>query len=289
MINALPPDEPLGPQRHARIASLIAQELGIQLTPSKRDMVEGRLRRCARVTGHASVRPFVDEVLEAGVKGEGWDEVVNALTTNKTDFFREPAHYDLLETRLAPELIRAHRGPRRPRLKLWSAAVSTGAELWSAGMVLGALALARGDFDFALLGTDVAPQVLAVARRAVYPNELLAPAPPALAARWLRRGSSPSTAGMVRIAPELRARAAFMRLNLMDPGYPVDRDVDVIFLRNVLIYFSREDQSAVVSRLVDHLRPGGYLILGHSEAHSGDDPRLEPVAPAVFRLAEGRA
>ena len=84
--------------------------------------------------------------------------------------------------------------------------------------------------------------------------------------------------------PELRRRARFERLNLMDPSYPMDRDVDVIFLRNVLIYFSRAQQSAVVSRLVDHLRPGGWLVLGHSEAPSGDDPRLEAIAPAVFRL-----
>ena len=152
-------------------------------------------------------------------------------------------------------------------------------------MVLADLLAQRNDFRFAILGTDISTSVLEQGVRAVYPAELIAPVPPAKQQRYLMHARKPGVRPEVRIVPELRRLVQFARLNLMDQSYPFDRDVDVIFLRNVLIYFDKADQEKVILRLVSHLRPGGYLILGHSESMIGTAVTMRQVAPAVFQKA----
>ncbi len=271
----------LGAAEFAGIAELIGREIGLQLSPAKREMVEGRLRKRVRALGVSDLAGYCRDLL----RGEGLEdeltELIDVLTTNKTDFFREPEHFRLLESRLVPDLLTAARRPRQ--LKIWSAACSTGAEAYTAAMVLADMQARGGRFEFAILGTDISTRVLEIARRAVYPEAFLGPVPERLRARWLMKGRAPASSGTMRVSQELRRRTRFGRMNLMDRSYPIDADVDVIFLRNVLIYFSREDQGAVISRMVDHLRPGGFLLLGHAEAMVGAGDAVEPVAPAVYR------
>ena len=210
--------------------------------------------------------------------------LIDCVTTNKTDFFREPSHFEFLRDVAVPQLT-ARQGGRPPQLKVWSAASSTGAEAYTAAMVLQDLVAAGKVARFSILGTDISTEVLREARTAIYPRAFVAPVPAAMQQRYLMR-SRDTREDVVRVTPELRRTVNFERLNLMDDSYPFDRDVDVILCRNVLIYFDKPTQQAVLSRLASHLRPGGYLMLGHSEsmAGSGVGP-LRQVVPTVYQAA----
>ncbi|WP_316358677.1 protein-glutamate O-methyltransferase [Devosia sp.] len=278
-------DDHLSLRDFKRIADLIGEEVGIKLPPTKRLMVEGRLRKRVRALGLPNLEAYGTYLFQQDGLAAEWPFLINAVTTNKTDFFREPEHFDLLAERLVPDLIELRRAERKPLLKIWSAASSTGAEVYTLAMVLADLVAQRQDFRFAILGTDISTSVLEQGVRAVYPAELIAPVPPAKQQRYLMHSRKPGIRPEVRIVPELRRLVRFARLNLMDATYPFDRDVDVIFLRNVLIYFDKADQEKVILRLVDHLRPGGYLILGHSESMIGTAVTMRQVAPAVFQKA----
>lgn len=278
-------DDHLSIRDFKRIADLIGEEVGIKLPPTKRLMVEGRLRKRVRALGLDNLDDYGAYLFQRGGLAAERPFLINAVTTNKTDFFREPEHFDLLEQRLVPDLIRLRQAERKPLLKIWSAASSTGAEVYTIAMVLADLLAQRQDFRFAILGTDISTAVLEQGVQAVYPAELIAPVPLAKQQRYLMHARKPGARPEVRIVPELRRLVQFARLNLMDTSYPFDRDVDIIFLRNVLIYFDKADQEKVILRLVSHLRPGGYLILGHSESMIGTAVTMRQVAPAVFQKA----
>lgn len=277
-------DDHLSVHDFQRIASLIGKEVGIKLPPTKRLMVEGRLRKRIRVLGLSSFDRYGDLLFrsEGGLEAE-LPFLVNAVTTNKTDFFREPEHFECMEKVLVPKLLEARRSERKPLLKVWSAASSTGAEAYSIAMLLADMVAQQRDFRFAVLGTDISSDVLDQGRRAVYPADQVVPVPPAMHSRYIMHARRPGLRPEVRIVPELRRLVRFERLNLMDAAYPFDKDVDIIFLRNVLIYFEKQDQAAVVTRLVNHLRPGGYLLLGHSESMIGTSVTMRQIAPAVFQ------
>lgn len=278
-------DDHLSLRDFTRIADLIGEEIGIKLPPGKRLMIEGRLRKRVRALGLANLSDYSAYLFNNdGLRAER-PYLINAVTTNKTDFFREPEHFDLIEQKLVPDLLKLRRNERQPLLKMWSAASSTGAEVYTLAMVLADLAAQRRDFRFSLLGTDISTTVLEQGVRAVYPIDQISPIPQAKAQRYLMYPRKSAARAEVRIVPELRRLVQFARLNLMDAAYPFDHDVDVIFLRNVLIYFEKADQSKVILRLVDHLRPGGYLLLGHSESMIGTSVTMRQVAPAVFQKA----
>jgi len=275
-------DDHLAEADFRRISALIAGQTGIKLPPAKRLMVEGRLRRRLRALDLPGFAAYGDYLFHQGGLDDELIFLINAVTTNKTDFFREPEHFELLHRRLVPELLSGRKN-HMPLLKIWSAASSTGAEPYTIAMVLADLAAQRRDFRFAVLATDISTDVLDAGRRAVYPAEQVAPVPPGMQQRYLMHARRAGVRPEIRIVPELRRLVRFDRLNLMDTSYPYDRDVDIIFLRNVLIYFEKRDQSAVISRLADHLRQGGYLILGHSESMIGTSITMRQVAPAVFQ------
>ncbi len=283
--NAATDDDHLTATDFQRISALIGEQVGIRLPPAKRLMVEGRLRKRIRSLQLANLRAYGDYLFrQEGLESE-LPFLINAVTTNKTDFFREPEHFELMEKLLVPDLLSRRTGERNPLLKIWSAASSTGAEAYTIAMVLADMAAQRRDFRFAVLGTDISTDVLEQGRRAVYPAEMIAPVPPGMQSRYLMFGRRPGPRPEVRIVPELRRSVQFQRLNLMSSSYSIDRDVDIIYLRNVLIYFEKSDQAAVISRLIEHLRPGGYLLLGHSESMVGTTITMRQVAPAVFQKA----
>ncbi len=265
-----------------RIAGLIEQEAGIKMPPGKQTMVEGRLRKRVRALGLDDFAAYCALLFEEGGLDRELTHLINAVTTNKTDFFREPEHFDFLVDTMVPTLL-AKRRETQPLLKIWSAASSNGAEAFTLAMVLSDLKAQRRDFRFSILGTDISTEVLAHGKRAVYSAEMIAPVPVEMQTRYVMRPRAPGARREVRIVPELRRVVNFLRLNLMDASYPFDTDVDVIFLRNVLIYFEKADQAAVIGRLLGHLRPGGYLVLGHSESMIGTDLAVRQVAPAVFQ------
>ncbi len=273
----------LGTADYNRIATLIGGLAGIKLPPAKHLMVEGRLRKRMRALGYANLTEYCRFLFDEGGLDSDLVHVIDAVTTNKTDFFREPEHFTCLEKNIVPSLLERRGGVQKAKLKLWSAASSSGAEAYTMAMVMADLAARTHAFDFAVLATDISTEVLAAGKRAVYPREMVSPVPPEMQRRYLMRGQGAAYSSVVRMVPELRRRVHFERLNLMDETYPFDRDVDVIFLRNVLIYFEKATQEAVVQRLVGHLRPGGFIILGHSESMIGSNLRFDQWSPGVFR------
>ncbi|WNJ89976.1 protein-glutamate O-methyltransferase [Bosea sp. 685] len=274
--------------RHfAAIVAVIETRVGIKLPQTKRTMVEGRLRKRVRALGLSGLAAYGAHLFEHGGLDGELVQLIDCVTTNKTDFFREPTHFEFLRDVAVPQLAQ-RQGPGPLNLKLWSAACSSGAEAYTAAMVLQDLAnadraKAGKELRFSILGTDISTEVLREARAAIYPRAFVAPVPAPMQQRYLMR-SKDSRLDLVRVAPELRRRVRFEHLNLMDDSYPFDRDVDVILCRNVLIYFDKPTQAAVLARLVSHLRPGGYLMLGHSESMAGSGiAGLKSVVPTVYQ------
>jgi chemotaxis protein methyltransferase CheR len=268
--------------RHFRnIAQLIEGQVGIKLPAGKRLMLEGRLQKRVRALNYSGVNEYVQNILDDGNLDSEMTHLIDAVTTNKTDFFREPSHFDFIRQKVLPDLVQAR---RRADLKIWSAACSTGMEAYTAAMVLDDAIRGGMRFRFRVLGTDISTAVLHVAKTAIYTSDVLAPVPAEFVKRYFLRSRNRAS-DEVRVVPELRRQTNFMRMNLMDGSYPVDRDVDLIFCRNVLIYFEKETQRKVVSQLCSHLRPGGYLLVGHSESmvHS-IVPGLKQVQPTIFRV-----
>lgn len=261
-----------------RLSKYVKSVSGIKMPDGKMTMLEGRLRRRVRATGNSTIGAYCEWLFSNDNLRSESEHLINAVTTNKTDFFREPRHFEYLQNTILPDMVRA--GTRR--LRAWSAACSTGAEPYTIAMLLDAFARDKQGPDYGILATDLDTEVLDAARRGVYAAEMVAPVPPALRSRYVMRARSPAR-DEVRIAPNLRATIGFARLNLMDERYPIGEPMNLIFCRNVLIYFDRETQGRVVSRLVNCLAPGGHLFLGHSETIAGFDLPLTPVANTVFR------
>ena len=277
-----PPSERLADRHFRSIVDLIQTQVGIQLPAAKRTMVEGRLRKRVRALDLDGIEAYGRHLFDEGHLEAELTQLIDCVTTNKTDFFREPAHFAFLRDEAVPSfLARSGRGPLK--LKLWSAAASTGAEAYTLAMVLDDMVRRGHNLAFSILGTDISTEVLAAAREGVYPNEMLQAVPPAFRQRYvLTPRDSARKEG--RIVPELRRHTRFQRLNLMDERYAFDRDVDVIFCRNVLIYFDKPTQRIVIERLAQHLRPGGYLVVGHSESMAGAGAAgLTQVASSIFQ------
>ena len=260
-----------------RLARYIYDYSGIKMPSSKRTMLEGRLRRRLRHTGHSTFDDYCDHLFrENGLERESVF-LIDAVTTNKTDFFREPRHFDYMASHVLPEYQAA--GQRR--IRAWSAACSTGAEPYTMAMVMQSFADERGGPDFQILGTDLSTEVLETALRGVYPNEVLGPVPAEMR-RWVMPARD-SRRREARIHPALRAKLSLARLNLMDDSYSAGDPFDLIMCRNVLIYFDKPTQAKVLKRLCDRLKRGGYLFIGHSESITGIELPLTTVANTVFR------
>ena len=241
------------------VRQLIAQYAGIKLSPQKRNMVYNRLQRRLRARGLASFGDYLELV-----QREGSDEreaFVNALTTNLTAFFREPHHFDML---LAHARERAAR--RGAPLRCWSSACSTGEEAWSIAMVLREAQCAGS-----VLGTDIDTDVLQTAQAGIYRMERAAALPTERLRKHFLRGSG-ANEGLVSIRPELRQLVRFGQLNLQSPVWPAQEGFDVIFCRNVVIYFDREVQRKLLARFAELLAPGGLLMVGHSESFPSAHP-----------------
>ena len=268
----------ISPRAFARIAAFIEGHAGIKMPQSKRLLVEGRLLRNVNSSPFGSIDEYCDHVLSGDANEAELRDLINALTTNKTDFFREPGHFDYIRSVILPLFVKEG----KTRVRCWSAAASTGMEAYTLAMVLADFVLHNAGPDFDILATDIDTKVLQEARRGIYPLPSLAPVPPQMQQRYVQRANEPARKEG-RIAPSLRRKIAFAQLNLMDSHYPVGDPMDIIMCRNVLIYFEKAVQEKVIARLCQKLRPGGYLLLGHSESIMGLDLPLETVGNTVFR------
>lgn len=266
----------------ARLSRLIHDQCGIKMPPHKKSMLEARLRKRLRSLGLASYEQYCDYLFGQGCADGELVHLIDVVTTNKTDFFREAKHFDYLTTVTLPCLKMSHDvGQHRP-LRVWSAGCSTGEEPYTLAMVLSEFAASNPGFDFSILATDISTRVLETARLAVYREEKVEPVPGALRKKYLLRSRDPEKS-LVRVVPELRAKVSFGRLNFMDEDFNFHEPFDIIFFRNVMIYFARNQQMELLQRFCDCLPSGRYLFTGHSESLHGMGLPVRLVAPAVYQ------
>jgi chemotaxis protein methyltransferase CheR len=273
---------PLSRKTFSRLAAFIHAELGIKMPELKMTMLQGRLQKRLRHLGMVSYDEYADYLLSAEGIDRELPHLTNAVTTNKTDFFREPNHFDILVREALPKLTRPHADGVKRNINVWSAACSTGEEPFTLAMVLSEFSERHPGFHFSILATDISTRVLEKAVTGIYAEECVQPVPIALRRKFFLKGKA-DRKGLVRIAPELRSMVKFKRLNLMDEDYGIREAIDVIFCRNVIIYFDRPTQEKVLNSLTRHLRPGGFIFMGHSETLNGIDLPVEPFALTVYR------
>ena len=260
-----------------RLSRFIESELGIRMPDTKRIMLESRLQKRIRHFGFPGFREYVDFVFSDEGRQSELINMIDAVTTNKTDFFREPDHFEFLVEKVLPAWIASNGGT----MSFWSAGCSTGEEPYTLAMVLEEFRSANPRFDYRIFASDLSTQVLEKAATAIYDEEKAAPIPMSYKKRYLLR-SKDSSRSQVRVKPELRAKVSFARINFMDASYPVEGKFDVVFCRNVIIYFERRIQEAILRKICGHIRSGGWLILGHSETLTGMDMPLKGVAPTIY-------
>ena len=259
-----------------RVCRLIRARAGISLSSSKQDLVYGRLTRRLRALGFRSFAHYLDQLDDPAAPE--WEHFTNALTTNLTSFFREKHHFDMLA-----DYLREHAG--HGPLRLWSAAASTGEEAYSIAITV-AQTLHRATDEVLILATDIDTSVLDKARVGIYPAERVDNLPADVCKRYLQRGKGVHE-GQVRVVERLRGMISFKRLNLLAESWPMRHKFDVVFLRNVLIYFDKSTQSALIEHLSRTIKPGGLLFIGHSESPHVDRRVLEPIGRTAYRVIGG--
>lgn len=263
------------------LGTFIEKEFGIQMPPIKRSLLQSRLARRVQALGLADYREYFRFVLS----DEGKDEFLlftDLVTTHETSFFRESKHFQILTDEVLPDKFTAHSVP----LRVLVAACASGEEAYTIAMVIHDFLSRRGvqKPEFEIEGLDISDQMVKLASRGVFVDSRLQKVPSSFKRQFLMRSKDPSK-NIHRVVPELRRHLYFHQGNLMGDMQLSRSAYDLVFCRNVLIYFNRANQMSVVKRLMDHLLPGGYLFLGHSETMVGSLLGLNSVHHGVFRRA----
>lgn len=264
-----------------RLSSYVTREYGIKLPLTKRSMLESRLNKKVKSLGMDNYKQFLDFIFSDAGKNGDLFHVIDLITTNKTDFFREPEHFRFLAS---THLAKWTQTEGRRNMNVWSAGCSSGEEPYTIVMVMEEFKKRNPHFSYSLLGSDVSIRMIQTAFKGMYTADRIAALPIELKrAYFLRSKTQPD---LVRVKPEYRKRIIYKRINFMDSGYGLlKNDYDIIFCRNVLIYFDKATQERVIRKFISHLRPGGLLFLGHSESIMGMDIPLRQIQPTVYQLA----
>jgi chemotaxis protein methyltransferase CheR len=261
----------LSDKEFTQFRTMIYDIAGISMSPAKKPLVSGRLAKRVKHHNLNSYDAYFQLLMKNGGDGE-LQMAIDLLTTNETYFFREPKHFDFLRDRILPE-----RKPGKP-FRLWSAASSSGEEPYSIAMLL---ADVLGDTPWEIIGSDISTRILERARSGLYAMERAEDIPKHYLSRFCLKGTGTQD-GKFLVAKELRNRIQYRQVNLNET-LPKMGEFDVIFLRNVMIYFDMETKRQVVSRMIPLLNPGGHLIIGHSESLNGVTDELKVVMPSVYR------
>ncbi|HZZ85952.1 MAG TPA: protein-glutamate O-methyltransferase CheR [Anaeromyxobacteraceae bacterium] len=269
----------IGDWEFSRFQALIHQEAGIWLAPAKKALLVGRLGRRLRELSLSSYAAYLERVRSDEAE---LVHMLDCITTNETGFFREPRHFELLEEQLFPRWRAEAKEGRRPRrARIWSAGCSTGEEPYSLAMALLQAFPRETGWQLEILATDLSTRVLERARAGVFPLERTESVPRRFREAFLPRASG-GPGELVKAAPALRELVRFARLNLNDASYPALGRFDLIFCRNVLIYFDPSGKEQVVGRLLGHLDRDGHLFLGHAESLTGTAHPVRSVIPTVY-------
>ncbi|TNM66629.1 CheR family methyltransferase [Aliirhizobium smilacinae] len=279
-VKTQPLDDRLSKRDFEALSKFIYSYSGIKMPLNKVTMLEGRLRRRLRVTGIATFGDYCDYLFNQGGIEREAIYLIDVVTTNKTDFFREPKHFDYMRDVALGDIVTQFSGRR---IRVWSSACSTGAEPYTLAMVMSDFVQSQAsDRDYFILATDLSTDVLQKAQKGIYSSDIMAPVPPEMMRKYVLRATNSHRQEM-RVAPMLRQKVGFARMNLMDAKYPIGDPMHIIFCRNVLIYFDKQTQQQVLTRLCNNLAPGGYLFIGHSETVSGFDLPIRQVANTIFK------
>lgn len=261
-----------------QFSSYIYDQFGIKMPDIKRIMLQGRLLKRIRELKMSSYSEYKKYFFSPEGQRNELYNFLSVVTTNKTDFFREPVHFDFLQSTALPEF----QAEGRRSINIWSAACSSGEEPYTIAVVLNEYVEQHPGLTFNIVGTDISQNVLEKAARGVYPEKAISMIPLSLKKKYFLR-SKDRVNPTVRVAPLLQRNFSLKYLNLMDSVYDIKEEFDVIFCRNVLIYFDRETQEKVIQKLCTKLRQGGYLFIGHSESMSNMDVPLTNIKPTIFK------
>jgi len=264
-----------------RVSDFIGAEVGIQLPMAKRTLVESRLSKRLRELGFENFKTYLDHTLNSADGKLERLQLIDVLTTNKTSFYREPDHFDYLVSHAVPAIMEQNSGSRH-EANIWCAGCSTGEEPYTLSMELNEMSIGRDSVAFNILATDISHSCLSKASRGIYTERQAESIPLDLRKKYLLRSKN-SSESLVQMGPKLRQRIKFKSLNLMEERFDVPKNMDVIFCRNVMIYFNNDIREALVAKFESHLVKGGYLFVGHSESLNGIKTTLVQVAPMVYQ------
>ena len=277
MLNKIFSHVSLESKSFVKLSRFIEENLGIKMPEGKKVMLESRLQKRLKILEYSSFEEYLNFLFsDEGMRNE-YPRLIDAVTTNKTDFFREPNHFELLTNQIltkSPFL-------NKKIIRLWSAASSTGEEPYTLAIVMEEFRKLHNDMDYRILASDISQEVLDIGIKAIYNNEKIAPVPINLQKKYFLKSKDPKLQ-QFRVKPELRNKISFNQINLMEP-YSLAEKIDIVFCRNILIYFDRTRQEKVLRRIICQMNPGGVLILGHSETITGMDLNLTNIAATVYR------
>jgi chemotaxis protein methyltransferase CheR len=259
----------------AKLSKFIYTQYGIKMPPEKKIMLQSRLQKRLRALCIYSFKDYIEYVFG----GNNNDEVIHMMdvvSTNKTDFYREPSHFEYLKNILLPKLYSTKKS-----IKIWSAGCSSGPEVYTLAIELSEFANTHSGFDFSIMGTDISTLMLKKAHAGIYPEEMVEVIPLELKKKYLLK-SKDRTKKIVRVSEQLRRKVKFQRLNFMEDQFAINEQFDIVFCRNVLIYFDRETQEKVINKLCSFLKLDGIFFLGHSESITNINVPLKQLKPTIY-------
>ncbi|MFC1523584.1 CheR family methyltransferase [Thermodesulfobacteriota bacterium] len=261
-----------------KFSDLVYSKTGIFLKPEKKELLNARLGKRLRACRIDNFKDYYQYVMQDR-SGEELIQLIDSVSTNFTSFFREKGHFDYLGSTVLPEIV--HDRKRNNELIVWSAACSSGEEPYTLAMVLDDYFSSYPDQRFVIQATDISTKVLAQAERGIYSEDRITGIPNSMVRKYFQKGVGQS-AGYVKIKEVLRRVVKFSRFNLMDE-FSWPKPVDIIFCRNVMIYFNRETQQDLVSKFYSAMAPGGYLFIGHSESITSIKHGFKQIASTTYR------
>ncbi len=261
---------------------LIYDSCGISLTSSKKELVKARLSKRLTKVGINTFKDYYKYVTKTDKTGKELVHLIDSISTNKTDFFREKKHFDFLNTSVLPSLISSKTKAGIKKLRIWCAASSSGEEPYTLAMTVFNHLKPNNGWDVKILATDISTKILQKAINGIYRKELLKDIPPGTISAHFSRVLYENT-NCYKVKDHLRDLITFRRFNLMTPEFPFKSPFDFIFCRNVMIYFDPETQSKLTSKFYDCLPKDGYLFIGHSETLSRSNTSFKYIQPAVYR------
>jgi chemotaxis protein methyltransferase CheR len=273
----------ISPNDFRKLSDAIYKYSGIHLPEGKRNLVEGRIRKRIRLLELDSFSEYVDYLFsDEGLMNE-FTPLIDVVTTNKTDFFRENAHFNFMTDVALPELERMNKEYCRINdIKIWSAGCSTGEEPYTMVIVLNEYSAKSRNFGFSVFASDISTEVLKTAAAGIYEYEKIEFIPDEMKRKYFLKSKNPEK-NLIRVMPEFRAMVKFERINLIEESFPFSDIMDIVFCRNVLIYFDKPTQEKVIRFLLSRIRQGGFLFLGHSETTMGMKLPIERVASTIYR------